>query len=457
MFDLLVIGSGPGGYRAALLAAQRGLSVAIAERDQWGGACLNRGCVPKKTWYSTARLAAAAHEFRERGLRGSLEPDLAAAWRYQRKVVETVRASYLDYLARLKIVRLSGTARFVDRGRVSIGAETVGAGCFVVATGSRPVLPEAVRGVRRVLTTDQLFERPLPSGSRVALLGSGAVGTEMAFILPRLGLEVVWLTGSEPLARSRFSESARKRLYEALSAHGVMARPRSRPVRAAEEGERVLLELPGGEREQVDWLLAGTGRTPNTDQLGLHAAGVRTDAQGFIVVDSAQRTSVQRIYAIGDCANPAMTANHALAEATVAVTNIVTPGSARTSGSWVPEVVYSAIELARAGATEEELEDAEAEYAVGFSAFAVNPAALGEGDAEGYVRLLVERERGTLLGCEFTGVDVGELIHLAQPGAAGESLLARLAQTRFVHPSRSEEFLNAAEALIAGWGMTPPA
>lgn len=456
MFDLLVIGSGPGGYRAAVLAAQRGLSVAIAERDEWGGACLNRGCVPKKTWYSSARLAAAAPGLAERGLRGRLEPDLAAAWRYQRKVVETVRTSYVDYLARLKITRLHGTAKFSSGENVTVGTQNIAAGNFIVATGSRPVLPQAMRGVRRVLTTDELFERPLPSGARVALLGSGAVGTEMAFILPRLGLDVVWLTGGEALARSRFSDSARKRLREALAEHGVAARPGSRPLRATSDGEQVLLDLPGGGRERVDWVLAGTGRRPNSDELGLEAAGVRTDAHGFIAVDSTQRTSAKRVYAIGDCANPAMTANHALAEATVAVANVIAPGSARTNAAWVPEVVYSALELARAGATEDDLEDADVEYAVGFSAFGANPAALAEGAGEGYVRLLVESEQGTLLGCEFAGAYAGELIHLAQPGAAGGPLLARLAQSNFAHPSRSEEFLNAAEALVASWGVGPP-
>ncbi|MGH8746359.1 MAG: dihydrolipoyl dehydrogenase family protein [Burkholderiales bacterium] len=452
MFDLLVIGSGPGGYRAAILAAQRGLSVAIAEKDEWGGACLNRGCVPKKAWYSTARLAAAAPGFAERGLRGTLEPDLAAAWRYQRKIVESVRASYADYLVRLKIACLHGPAKFVDRERVTIGTEAIGAGCFVVATGSRPVLPQSLRELPRVLTTDELFEQPLPSGRRVALLGSGAVGVEMAFILPRLGLEVVWLTGSEALARSRFSSSARKHLHKALSAHGVTPRVKSRPLRAALEGQQVLLELPGGAQERVDWVLAGTGRRPNTDALGLQFAGVQTDRHGFIAVDPAQRTSAGRIYAIGDCANPIMTANHALAEASVAVADIVAPGSAQTRGDWVPEVVYSALELARSGATEDELEDADTEYAVGFSAFGANPAALAEGSAEGYVRLLVEHEQGSLLGCEFAGADAGELIHLAQPGVAGGALLA---QVRFAHPSRSEEFLNAAEALVASWGVAP--
>ena len=454
MFDLLVIGSGPGGYRAAVLAAQQGLSVAIAEKDAWGGACLNRGCVPKKAWYSTARLAAAAPGLAERGLRGALVPDLEAAWRYQRKVVDTVRESYVDYLARLKIGRFQGAARFVDGTRVKVGGETIEARNFVVATGSSPVVPQTLYAIPRVLTTDDLFERRLPSGSRVALLGSGSVGAEMAFILPRLGLEVVWLTGSEPLERSRFSASARKRLNDALIAQGVAARTGSRPLRAAADGESVILELPGGATERVDWVLAGTGRKPNTDDLGLKAAGVRVDESGFIAVDPAQRTSAPRVYAIGDCANPAMTANHALAEATVAVANIVAPASPATRGDWVPEVVYSALELARAGATEDELEEVDTEYAVGFSAFGANPAALAEGSPEGYVRLLVDRDRGTLLGCEFAGADAGELIHLAQPGGAEGPLLARLAQARFAHPSRSEEFLNAAEALVASWGVT---
>lgn len=456
MFDLLVIGSGPGGYRAAVLAAQRGMSVAIAEKDTWGGACLNRGCVPKRDWYHTARIAQAAEGFAARGLRATLEPDPAAAWRHQRAVVETVRASYLDYLARLGVERFAGAARFVDPERVALGDEVVTARNFVLATGSRPHLPEMLRGVPRVLTTDTLFEAPLPPGRRIALLGSGTVGTEMAFILPRLGFEVVWLTGHEPLSRARFSATARKRLREALAAQGMGARTDSRPERVHPDSDGVELQLPGGLRERVDWVLAGTGRQPNTDMLGLELAGVRTTSDGFVVVDDEQRTSVSNIFAIGDCANRAMTANHALAEATVAVANIVLAGARRSERAWVPEVIYSALELARAGASEDELDDADAEYAVGFSAFTVNPAALGEDAAEGYVRLLVARDAGSLLGCEIVGAQAGELIHLAGQGSVQVPLLERLARVSFNHPSRSEEFLNAAETLIASWGMPAP-
>jgi dihydrolipoamide dehydrogenase len=349
--------------------------------------------------------------------------------------VERVRSSYVDYLQRLGVKRFDGVARLLEDRWVEVNAHRVRAEHIIIATGSRPIVPRELRAAAPVLTTDELFEQPLPAGKRVALVGGGAVGIELAFILPRLGFELTWLTRREPLSGSRFSESAKQRLAESLRAQGIVPAPL------------------GEAAPDCDWLLAATGRAPNTGGMGLEAAGVRTSAQGFILVDDMQRSSASNVFAIGDCATPAMTANHALAQAEVAVANIVRPGSLRANPAGVPTVLHTALELARVGASEQELEDASAEYAVGFSAFNVNPGASSDTCSDGYVRLLVDAARGALLGCEIAGRHAGELISLAQVDGA-EALLARLSRMPFNHPGRAETFQSAAEQGLAQWQLT---
>ncbi len=154
-FDLAVVGSGPGGYRAAVLAALRGLKVAIVEKDAWGGCCLNRGCVPKRDWYHSARLLAASGGFGGRGIRGELSGDLARAWQHQHDVVAAIRTSYQDYLKRLGVALCSGTARFVDAATLTVDGARIAAANFIVATGAAPCVPPTLtRIAERVVTTD---------------------------------------------------------------------------------------------------------------------------------------------------------------------------------------------------------------------------------------------------------------------------------------------------------------
>jgi dihydrolipoamide dehydrogenase len=453
-FDLVVLGSGPGGYRAAVLGALRGLKVAVVEKGTWGGTCLNRGCVPKKAWHHSAQLIAASREFDRRGITGHLSGNLDGAWAHQRTLVDRVRTSYTDYLDRLGVRRVAAAARFADAHTIDAGGQRLSAANVVIATGSHPLMPPNLAGGGdKVLTTDDLFDRPPPPGRRVAVIGSGVIGTEFAFILSMLGREVIWLMQSEPLGHGAYSAPARQALRGALRDVGIVARTHSRVRAATRSGAQVTLELPDGSRESVDWALLGAGREPHTAGLNLAAAGVDCHDTGFVRVDSCQRTAMAGIYAIGDVANPAMTSNHALADAAVAVNDIIQPGSRCSDASAVPQVVYSALELARIGLSEDAAEERGYEPATGFAAFEANPAALAEGEARGFVRVVSDLDDGGLLGAEIVGPGAGELVQLVGCEFGDEHALARLAGMAYNHPARGEEILNAVETLAARWGL----
>lgn len=457
-FDIAIIGSGPGGYRAAVLAALRGRKVAIIERDQWGGCCLNRGCVPKKVWHHTALLVAHSRRFGERGIRGSLAADLDGAWAHQARVVASVQRSYLDYLARLGVTAIEGRAHFVDASTLAVeGASStrLRARHIVIAAGSRPAVPPALPPLAgRVLTTDMLFDQRPPAGNRVAVVGGGVVATEFAFILSMLGKDVLWLCRRAPLVDSLFSQPALRALAEGLEQVGVAARVGAGVASANTDGQGLRLGLDDGGEARVDWVLLGTGRTPNTDPLRLERVGVARNDQGFVVADDFLETTVPGVYAIGDCvAGAPLTANQALADAALVVGNIIEGKRRRREPLWVPEVVYSAVELARVGMNDDLAEAAGREPAVGFSAFEASPRALGQDDSAGFVRILADMDDGRLLGGEVVGAEAGELIHLLALAPDRATALHWLAQGRFNHPARAEELLNATETLASKWGL----
>jgi dihydrolipoamide dehydrogenase len=452
-YDLAVIGSGPGGYRAAVLGALRGLKVVLIEQGVWGGCCLNRGCVPKKVWYATAKLIAANRGYGERGIDGCLSADLTKAWQHQRRVVEQTRLSYRDYLARLGVQTIQGQARLAARGLLVDHRSRIDAGHIIIATGATASEPPGLKRSERILSTDDLFELPLPSGRRVAVIGAGAVATEMAFILTMLGCEVRWIARRAPLAAHEFSPVARQTLRKALAGYAIVPRLGNDVCAAADLGAEVTLKFGDGHIERVDWVLLGTGRTPNTAELSLDAAGVERDARGFIVIDAHCRTSVPGVFAIGDVVNARMSANLALADAATAIDDIITPGAVQRSPERVSSVIYSALELACIGKNEDQAEAENLEVATGFASFATNPAALGEDAADGYVRLIADVDRGTLIGAEVVGSEAGDLIGIVAQAMRASDALRVLANSGYNHPSRGEEIQNAVQTLASQWGM----
>ncbi len=199
-------------------------------------------------------------------------------------------------------------------------------------------------------------------------------------------------------------------------------------------------------------MLFATGRRAHTADLGLENTAVVLDEKGFVQTDETLQTAEPGIYAIGDVVGPYMNANQALADATIVIDNIL--GAERQREPlWVPELVYSAVELARVGMDDEQAEDAGFEPAVGFAAFETSPRALGQDDTRGFVRLLADMDSGEVLGGEIVGHEAGELIALLAQGGDRDSLLRRIAQAPVNHPSRAEELLNATETLAARWGL----
>ncbi len=457
-FDLIVIGSGPGGYRAAILAALRGKQVAIVEKAQWGGCCLNRGCVPKKDWHHSARLISASRQFDRRGLSGPLSGDLAQAWQHQNEVVGRVRESYTHYLKRLGVSHFEGHGRFLDNHTIAIEGEkpgqTIGAEHLIIATGSEAIVPppfELMAG--RILSTDMLFDSPPPAGARVAIIGAGVIAAEFAFILKMFGKQIDWLGRSGLLRRSQFSPQALGVLRQGLSDHGIelVRYENLSDVRVTEES--VTIEYDDRKLE-VDWVLLATGRRPYTDQLGLENTEVEMNQAGFIQRNEHLQTSGEpHIYAIGDCTSAQMTANQALADASVAIENIINGNHRQQQPGRVPSAVYSAVELARIGMDEDEAEDEGFEPAVGFAAFETSPRAMGQDDEDGFVRILADMDSGEFLGGEVVGHEAGELITLLAQTENWQTALAEWGKMHVNHPTRAEELLNAVETMASKWGL----
>lgn len=449
--DVIVIGSGPGGYRAAVLAATHGLKVGLVEKAEWGGCGLHRGCIPKQDWHHTAQLLAASRQFNKRGISGNLTGDLQTAWEHQKKTVKNVRESYLGQLKQLGVAGFAATAAFVDAHTLALdGRDQISADHFIVATGGYPYVPKPFHLIDgKVLTSDELFDRPPPAGKRVALIGSGAVATEFAFILTMLGCEVSWVAQNAPLSQSGFSEAARNLLLERLKQVGVEPRigHRAEAVEILPDGVKLLLH-GGTEEIVVDWVLLGCGRRPHTNSLNLDAAGVNTDSRGFIKVNDQLQTSQPHIYAVGDVANSRMTANQATADASVAVGNIVTPASRKQNRRGVPDTLYSAIDLARVGEADAQTTPASQ---VGFDG---NPRALLQGDDAGFVQLFTDARSGRLNGAEIAGLQAGELIQLAAQVLGQPDALRQLSEAAYAHPTRAEGLLRAAAPLAL---FLPPA
>jgi dihydrolipoamide dehydrogenase len=459
-YDIAIIGGGPGGYVAAIRAAQLGMKTAcIDSRAALGGTCLNIGCIPSKALLqSSEKFAEAQHRFAEHGIKlGDIGLDLGAMMARKDKVVETLTRGVEFLFRKNKVDWLKGRGRIASPGRVVVGAgngesKEIEAQSIVIATGSESIpLPGlAIDEQHIVSSTGALALAQVPE--RLAVVGGGYIGLELGSVWSRLGAKVTVIEFLDRILPNMDRELGPA--MQRLLTRGGMSFKLSTKVASGRAGnDGVALELEpakGGDRETLmaDIVLVAIGRRPFTDGLGLDEVGIARDPAGHIAVGDDFATNVPGIYAIGDVIRGPMLAHKAMEEGAALAERIAGQKSAVEYDA-IPSVVYTWPEVAAVGKTEEELKAAGVEYRVGKFPFTATPRARTNGDTDGFVKILAETASDRVLGIHIIGPDAGTLIAEAtlaiEFGASAEDI----ARTCHAHPTLSEAMKEAALA-VAG-------
>jgi dihydrolipoamide dehydrogenase len=453
-YDVAVIGAGPGGYVAAIRAAQLGMRVAcIDARETLGGTCLNIGCIPSKALLqSSEKFAEAQRSLAEHGVRiGEVGLDLAAMMARKDKVVRELTRGIEFLFRKNKVDWLKGRARIAAPGRVALdNGQEVDAGAIIIATGSESIpLPGLAIDETRVLSsTGALALDRVPE--RLAVIGGGYIGVELGSVWARLGAQVTIVEYLDRILPNMDGELG-PALQRLLARSGIAFKLATKVAGGSSGNDSVTLELEpaaGGERESLaaEIVLVAIGRRPFTAGLGLDELGVARDAAGRIAVDENFSTNIAGVYAIGDVIRGPMLA-HKASEEGVAVVERLTGQKTEVRYEAVPSVVYTWPEVAAVGKSEQELQAAGIQHRVGKFPFTANPRARANADTDGFVKILAEAASDRVLGIHIIGPDAGTLIAEAalalEFGASAEDI----ARTCHAHPTLSEALKEAALAV----------
>ena len=443
-FQVVVIGSGPGGYTAAFRAADLGLRTALIERyDTLGGVCLNVGCIPSKALLHAARVVSEAEEMAEHGIKfGKPKFDVDALRSWKESVVKRLTGGLEGLAKQRKVEVIHGRASFTDANTLSVGDRTVSFDNCIIAAGSEAAtLPDLPDDERIIDSTGALELPSVPK--RLLVVGCGIIGLEMATVYDALGAKVTMvelldqlIPGCDPDLVKPLQKRISGR-YEAIHL--------GTKVESVEASEKALaVKLSNGESLKFDGLLVAIGRRPNGQAVGASEAGVEVDDKGFISVDRQMRTNVPHIYAIGDVVGRPMLAHKASHEGKVAA-EVIAVHNVEVDARTIPSVAYTDPEVAWMGLTETEAKEQGVEYDKAVFPWAASGRALSLGRDEGMTKLLFDPESRHLLGAGIVGVNAGELIaetvHALEMGSDAEDI----ALTVHPHPTLTETIGFAAE------------
>jgi glutathione reductase (NADPH) len=448
-YDLFVIGGGSGGVRAARIAAGHGARVAIAEEYRYGGTCVIRGCVPKKLFVYASQFhdafADAGGYGWDVGYARFSWPRLLAG-----KDAEIARLEgiYRKVLLEKGVTVMDGRAVLTDAHTVVMGGKRFSADKVLIATGGRPVLPE-IPGAEFCFTSNEAFHLPqLPK--RLVILGGGFIACEFAGIFHGLGVAVTLAYRGDQVLRG-FDDDVRGHLGQAMQSRGLDLRLNATPVAIEQVGGGYVVRLQSGETLQADAVMAGTGRAPNTIDLGLDAAGVEIDSHGAVRVDQWSQSNIANIYAVGDVTNRINLTPVAIHEGHAFADTVFGQNPRPVNHDLVAHAVFSQPGVATVGLSEAEARKRGGAVEIYRSAFRPLKATLSGRGEKDLVKLVVDAKSQKVLGCHMVGDEAAEIIQGLAVALQAGATKAQFDATLGIHPTVAEEFVQLREP-VKGWG-----
>ncbi|WP_226665935.1 dihydrolipoyl dehydrogenase [Metabacillus litoralis] len=452
--DTLVIGAGPGGYVAAIRAAQLGQKVTVVEKSVLGGVCLNVGCIPSKALIAAGHRYENAKHSEDMGIKAeNVTVDFSKVQEFKQGVVKKLTGGVAGLLKGNKVDVISGEAYFVDNETVKVMDETSSQTYkfknAIIATGSRPIEIPAFKYSKRVLdSTGALNLEEIPN--KLVVIGGGYIGTELGTAYANFGTEVTFIEAADEILAG-FEKQMSSLVKRNLKKKGnveIHTKAMAKGVEETENGVKVTFEVKGEEKTvEADYLLVTVGRRPNTDELGLEQVGVEMSDRGVIKIDKQCRTNISNIYAIGDIVEGPPLAHKASYEGKIAA-EAIAGEKAEIDYLAIPAVVFSEPELATVGYTETQAKEDGIEVLASKFPFGANGRALSLNNSDGFLKLITRKEDGLVIGAQIAGPSASDMI--SELGLAIEAGMTAedIAMTIHAHPTLGEITMEAAEVAI---------
>lgn len=451
--ETIVIGAGPGGYVAAIRAAQLGQSVTLVERENVGGVCLNVGCIPSKAMISSAHRYQEAQNSEDMGvITEGVKLDFSKVQAFKESVVNKLVGGVESLLKGNKVNVVKGEAYFVDSNKLKVmddkQSQTYEFKNAIIATGSRPIeIPGFKFGGRVLDSTGALALEEAPE--KLIVIGGGYIGTELGSAYANFGTEVTILEGTADILggfEKQMTQLVKKNLKSKNAT--IVTKAMAKSAEETDEGVKVTYEAKDETQEvEADYVLVTVGRKPNTDELGLEELGIKMTDRGLIEVDKQSRSSISNIYAIGDIVDGLPLAHKASYEAKVAAEAIAGEKS-EVDYIAMPAVCFTEPELATVGYNEKQAKDKDIEVVTGKFPFQANGRALGLNKTDGFVKVVARKEDGLVIGAQIAGNGASDII--SELGLAVETgmTLEDIALTIHAHPTLGEIPMEAAEVAL---------